>query len=1000
MTNNFPQPQLIQQCLTISLDTAVEVAVRVMSQRNTSYVLVLEQQKLVGIFTQRDLVKAIASGVNLKTTTLSDVMTQPVITVEQSALGSLLETLDLLQHHSISHLPILDAQEQIIGVITPESILATLQQAIRQSEQLIERWELAIAGSNDGIWDHNLETDDLFFSPRCMEILGYDVTEVATAQEWQQRIHPDDAPRIHHSIQQCHSGETSKYFVEHRMQCRDGSYKWVLVRGKTLLNQQEKPIRIAGSITDISEYKQQQEALQKSEERLQLALEASGDGMWDWNVVTDEVYYSPRYWEMLGYTKDEFPQDLSHWEKLIHPEDRIWVQQLLKAHLQDNTIGYSFDYRMLTKSGEWRWIADYGKVVMRDENGQALRMAGTHQDIHERKLSEAALRQSESTLRSFFNSGSMLMGIVELCNNDILHLSDNQAAAKFFGTTPQAMQNRFASEMGVPRIIIQQWINYYQQAYAAQAPVRFEYTHNTATEQRWLAASVCPVGVSSSGNFRFSYIVEDVTDRKLAELALQQAKEAAEVANQAKSIFLANMSHELRTPLNVILGFAQVMSRDSSLTPELRESLNIIHRSGDHLLELINDILDLSKIEAGRLCLDESGFDLPGLLKSLHNMFSQRAEAKALQLHLDLAENLPQFIITDPNKLRQVLINLLNNAIKFTKRGSVTLRVRGAVPQDHQNIPAETHPFYTLHFAVEDTGIGISPNDLQTIFDAFVQAQAGKTSLEGTGLGLTITKKFIQLMGGTITATSIFGVGSTFWVKLPVRLARTNDIPPSVVQRQVIGLAPDQPPYRILVVDDQAENRLLLFKLLTIVELEVKEADTGEAAIQLWQEWHPHLIFMDIRMPGMDGDEATQQIRSHPDGQTVIIIALTAQASRGDRTLALSAGCNDFIAKPFQEQELFSQMETYLGLRYIFADSESSTTTPTQEELTNNSLSVMPPAWIQQLYQAALHCDDDAVIHLVRQIPPQHTSLITALSRLAHDYQFQIIVKYCQEFGE
>jgi|GEM_PF-1093604 len=397
---------------------------------------------------------------------------------------------------------------------------------------------------------------------------------------------------------------------------------------------------------------------------------------------------------------------------------------------------------------------------------------------------------------------------------------------------------------------------------------------------------------------------------------LQQAKEAADAANTAKSQFLANMSHELRTPLNAILGFAQLMSRDSSLQTDQHEHLKIIVRSGEHLLALINDVLEMSKIEAGQLTLNETSFDLYHLLDSIWDMLELKAESKGLQMTCDRPANMPQYIHTDESKLRQVLINLLSNAIKFTETGQVALRIFV------QPAPGEAaiDPLPRLHFEVEDTGCGIKSEDLQYLFAAFAQTESGRRSQEGTGLGLPISQSFVRLMGGTITVESTPGIGSIFRFEIPLQMADPAEVMPVTLIRQVESLAPDQPAYRILVVEDKWENRQLLTRLLTNIGFEVKEATNGQEALEICCVWRPHLIWMDMRMPVMDGYEATRAIKAEYATDPPIILALTANAFEEERLVALSLGCDDFIRKPCQEHIILEKMAEHLQVRYIYAD--------------------------------------------------------------------------------
>ena len=561
---------------------------------------------------------------------------------------------------------------------------------------------------------------------------------------------------------------------------------------------------------------------------------------------------------------------------------------------------------------------------------------------------------------------------------------------------------------------------------------------------------------------------------------LGKAKEAADAANHAKSEFLANMSHELRTPLNAILGFAQLMSDDKTLAPEHRDYTDIINRSGEHLLRLINDILEMSKIEAGRTSLNENAFDLHRLLNNLEEMFQLTAKSKELNLVFDRAFDLPQFIITDEGKLRQVLINLLGNAIKFTPQGEVALRVW--TTNHHQEVQvreqssstdtttstsANPSSYLRLHFEVADTGPGIAPEEINELFTAFGQTQAGFKSKQGTGLGLAISQRFVHLMGGQIFVDSYVGEGSTFFFDIQVGVSPAGERSAHLTPcEKITGLAVGQPTYRILVVEDQAAIRLLLVRLLASVGFEVREAEHGEQAVTLWENWKPHLIWMDMRMPIMDGYEATRRIRNQektltlkttttPQASELIpaqvfnqsqnqlhnqsfcepldttlsepsinspsptkIIALTASAFEEQRQFILAAGCDDFVRKPFREQELFAKMSLHLGVQYTYASeheanysthiaqslgndsssqvdeiSEGETLSPsTRKKILSENLQGMPLEWVNQLHHAASQGSDSLIFKLIEQIPDEYSSLSGTLTELVADFRFDQII--------
>jgi signal transduction histidine kinase/DNA-binding response OmpR family regulator len=418
-------------------------------------------------------------------------------------------------------------------------------------------------------------------------------------------------------------------------------------------------------------------------------------------------------------------------------------------------------------------------------------------------------------------------------------------------------------------------------------------------------------------------MLEATIQERTAQLAekvelLGQSEQRALAASKAKSAFLANMSHELRTPLNGVLGFAQLLARRKNRDAEDREGLDVIMKSGEHLLGLINDVLSLSKIEAGRVSLEESPFHLEKLIRDVEDVLRLRAEEKKLRLTCTLAEGSPQVVIGDEGKLRQILINLLGNAVKFTQAGSVTMKVRWEGGR--------------ALFEVADTGPGIASDELPRLFEPFVQTDSGNRSNEGTGLGLALSRDLAHLMKGDITVESEPGRGSIFRLDVALREDAGDAVLAVSERRRVKALAPGQDNVRILVVDDIAINRTVLSRLLLSTGFEVREAANGEDALAWWRDWNPNLIWMDKWMKGLDGLEVTRRIRAEErrSGKThVPILALSASALEQERSEILAAGCDDFVAKPFREATIFAKLHEFLGVSYVYEDdSPASNKTP------------------------------------------------------------------------
>ena len=601
----------------------------------------------------------------------------------------------------------------------------------------------------------------------------------------------------------------------------------------------------------------------------------------------------------------------------------------------------------------------------------------------------------------------------------------------------------------------------------------------------------------SSRNVVFAIAaIQDISERKEAETVLanyqrtleaeiverteqlQQVALAAESANRAKSTFLANMSHELRTPLNAILGFTQIVESSPNLTAEDRENIRIIHRSGEHLLTLINQALDLAKIEAGRMVIFPTNFDLYDLLDEVEDMFQLRAKNQDLQLVFQRNADVPQYVRTDDVKLRQVLINLLSNAIKFTPIGGVSLRVRrkmqgssaaadvgdvmdvidrinreeargndsegeivivgenptnldGAIsysPPESKNLMENNLDLSNslfLQFEVEDTGTGISPEELGKVFQAFVQTESGQKAQKGTGLGLTISSQFVRLMGGNITVESQQERGTIFRFEIEVDAVDAASIPTPEISRQVMGVEPDGPSYRILIVDDRKDNRQLLVKMLSPLGFEVQQASNGMEAVEMWENWQPHLILMDLQMPVMDGCEATMEIRlriqqreeqqatsaqinvSGVESPIPKIIALTASTIEGRRSFALFVGCDDFINKPFRKNDIFDTLHKHLGVNYLYSNSTDFVSAGDRDNLSDSTsndalayLPKLPAEWIDNIRQVIRSADFDLIARTIEEIRDAHFEFAEILQGHLDNFDYQKILNLIAEAEE
>jgi PAS domain S-box-containing protein len=609
-----------------------------------------------------------------------------------------------------------------------------------------------------------------------------------------------------------------------------------------------------------------------------------------------------------------------------------------------------------------------------------------------------ALRDSEQKFHVIFDQTFQFIGMLD--TNGILR-EINRSALQFAGVDEEAVIGKPFWETPWWRHSpeLKQRLKRAVQEAASGRLVRFEATHPTPDGKiSYVDFSLKPVTDAQGRVVLLIPEGRDITERKWAEEELirykehleekvdqrtedlRLARDAAEAANKAKSVFLANMSHELRTPLNAILGFSQMMGQDPVLSPAQQGNIKIINQSGEHLLKLINDVLEIAKIEAGKLQLEIASFDLQALVREVSDMMRLRAQQKGLQLELDQSSDFPRYIKGDEARLRQILVNLVSNAVKFTDKGGIKLRL---------GIKGEAHDHLLID--IEDTGPGISEAEQQRLFKPFVQLGAGATQ-GGTGLGLTIVEQFVRLMHGTISVESTPGEGSLFRVDLPMEVADETEIIRLSGERHgaVTGLAPGQPAYRILIAEDQHDNQLLLARMMSDLGLEVQVADNGKACIALFKEWRPDLIWMDRRMPVMDGMEATQRIRQLPGGDKVKIVAVTASAFKEQYSELMAAGMDGVVRKPYRFDEVYENLGRQLGLQFIYR-AEKMETPPQQLSLAG--LEEVALDLREQLRVVLESLDPDRIALAVDAITAVDSQLGQNLSCLVDEFRYPTILE-------
>ncbi len=701
--------------------------------------------------------------------------------------------------------------------------------------------------------------------------------------------------------------------------------------------------------------------------KLTVAIEQSPSSIAITDLDANIEYVNPRFTEVTGYSAEE----------VIGKNPRLLKSNLTPKETFDDlwktlTCGdiWHGEFINQRKNGETYWERTVIAPI-RNEEGVIDHYVAVKEDITEFKQAEEKNSRLGRVLEESWNE------IYMFDPDTLLLIQVNKGARHNLGYSMEELKKLTTVDIK-PDYSADYFKNLIQPLLEGKLPfVLFQTRHQRKN------GSIYPIEVrlqlvKTENTSIFVGIIQDITERNKAEDQLRSAKEKAEQASLAKSQFVANMSHELRTPLNAILGFSQIMANNDNLTDKQRENIKIINSSGDHLLSLIDDVLNISKIESGKIEFQKVDFNLHELLEELEPLFQDKLAKKELTFKLEYHGDIPEYIHTDNTKLRQILVNLINNAIKFTSNGGIIVRLW---------LPQTFKTNLMLSFEIEDTGCGIAQDDLENVFQTFIQTSSGLKSEEGAGLGLAISREFIQLMRGDIHVESTLNKGSTFKFSIIVDQPKESIDAKKSKPLKIISLEPSQNCYKILIVDDDDLNRLILIELLSPFGFEIKEAENGKIAVDICQDWPPHLIFMDMRMPVMDGFEASQTIKSLL--KDVVIIAVTASVFEDKKEQILASGCDAFISKPFRHTDILEVMKQYLDIKYVCEAEEE----PLEEyELTKDSLSVLSESLQSKLKQAIEIVDIDQVEKLLEEIYQQNIPLADAIKKQIDNFEYEVLL--------